>query len=345
MNIDLRSPWTFLLLIPHALRLVGNAESTSDDVARQIVKEMYGDGPAKLLPVDHPAMPAAIEMAKAQTIMSGAEHVIQLGDDSLGYYWTPPDKSVRTYTIRVVRVVQVEPGTNPKKPFIDYTKPERHGLQVVTVEGDSNADLLRHALRMEEERDKATHAATNANERAEQAEAQAKQVVDRTATWETEAICVVPRNDQDDMVEILRRRIRTLERENEHLREVVAEPDALLRRRMTLESENIKLVQALRAVAAACDDGQLLWKQIVSGLALSALADARQTLFRTGEETITVVDWIKSSTGFLAEIAKQTGAQDHEEECGCEGCGALLLLNHATQIGIQWPAPEDRCER
>jgi hypothetical protein len=343
MSIDLRSPWTFLLLIPHALRLVGNAESTSDDVAHQIVKEMYGDGPAKLLPIDHPAMPAAIEMAKAQTIMSGAEHVIQLGDDSLGYYWTPPDKSVRTYTIRVVRVVQVEPGTNPKKPFIDYTKPERHGLQVVTIEGDSNADLLRHALRMEEERDKATHAATNANERAEQAEAQAKQVVDRTSTWETEAICVVPRNDQDDMVEILRRRIRTLERENENIREVIAEPDALLRRRMTLESENIKLVQALRAIMCGSEEPGFSSK-LIFGLAHAALSSAQQTLFRTGEETITVVDWIKSSTGFLAEIAKQTGAQDHEGECGCEGCGALLLLNHAAQIGIQWPAPEDRRE-
>jgi hypothetical protein len=337
MSVNLRSPWTILLLIPHALRLVGSAESSMSDVAQQIVKEMYGDGPAKLLPVDHPAMPVAIEMAKAQTMLAGASDVVILGDDSIGYWWSPPDGSARAYAIRCVRVVLVEPGTNPKKPFIDYTKPERHGLQVVTIEGDSNADLLRHALRMEEERDKAAHAATSANERAEQAEVETKQVVERTATWETEAICVVPRNDQDDMVEILRRRVRTLELENEHLREVVIEPDATFRRRIALETENVKLVQALRAILVASDE-PMMWKQFVNGLAHDALAEAKQTLFRTGEEALTIADWAKASIGFLMDLAKQTGAQDHEDDCGCEGCGALLLITHGTHVGINCPA-------
>lgn len=338
--IDLRSPWTILLLIPSALRLVNKPDSTPDEVAQKIVEEMYGDGQAQILPINHPVMPTAISMAKAQTMIAGAEDAITLGDESIGYYWTPPDKSVRAYEIRHVRLVLVEPGTNPKKPFIDYTKPEKHGLQVVTIEGERSADLLCHALRMEKERDSATRAAEEAKEAATQAQAEAKQIGERTETWETEAICVVPRNDKDDMVEILRRRIRALERENEHLREVVVEPDDILRRRITLEAENIKLVQALRGVVAACADDNVSWKQLVLGLACEALANAQQTFFRTAEEAITVFDWVKASTTFLADLATQTAAQDHEAECQCEGCGALLLLKHAAHVGIKWPDQE-----
>lgn len=124
--VDLASPTTLMMLVPDELRIAGRFESTPTEVCRAIAEELYDAADYTIVADDDPAVANAAKFARVQIGMVGGG----LADDDLGPATLRFTINDRVF-IRHVFLISVRAGAVPKKSFVNFAKPEEHGLMRV----------------------------------------------------------------------------------------------------------------------------------------------------------------------------------------------------------------------